>query len=242
MITPLPGWADFDGDGYGGLVVRDVGQVSGDSQDRPGELRVFRGSDSGPGSRAHRITMKTLGLPGIDERSWGRRVRRCPRGSRRQRRPATRTSRWSSRRAHRPGLGHGRCRHASWERRASPTPARSQGMRLWVVAAGSLLLVVRFRPRMPEALRLGNRDGPRGNGLRGPRMRVHCCGGLLVTADQASAPRCAPAVSAEVVTLAMAWSIRATNTSRHEARSRASNRHRWVMGWRERAARIWSAL
>ncbi|WP_328667211.1 VCBS repeat-containing protein [Streptomyces sp. NBC_00322] len=63
--------ADFDGDGYGDLVVRDVGLVSEDSQDRPGELRVFRGSDSGPGSRAQRITLKTLGLPGIDEQSGG---------------------------------------------------------------------------------------------------------------------------------------------------------------------------
>ncbi|MGP3926508.1 FG-GAP and VCBS repeat-containing protein [Streptomyces sp. 8N616] len=63
--------ADFDGDGYGDLVVRDVGEVSEDSQDRPGELRVFRGSASGPGSRAQRITQETLGLAGIDEQSVG---------------------------------------------------------------------------------------------------------------------------------------------------------------------------
>jgi hypothetical protein len=63
--------ADFDGDGYGDLVVRDVGMVSEDSESRPGELRVFRGSDDGPGSRARRITQKTLNLSGLDEQTVG---------------------------------------------------------------------------------------------------------------------------------------------------------------------------
>lgn len=63
--------ADFDGDGYGDLVVRDVGMVSEDSEYRPGELRVFRGSDSGPGSRAQQITQESLDLPGLDEQAVG---------------------------------------------------------------------------------------------------------------------------------------------------------------------------
>ncbi|HET6353976.1 FG-GAP and VCBS repeat-containing protein, partial [Streptomyces sp.] len=63
--------ADFDGDGYGDLVVHDVGMVSENSESRPGELRVFRGSDSGPGSRAQRITQGSLGLPDLDERAGG---------------------------------------------------------------------------------------------------------------------------------------------------------------------------
>lgn len=63
--------ADFDGDGYGDLVVRDVGMVSEDSESRPGELRVFRGSDDGPGSRARRITQETLNLPGLDAQAVG---------------------------------------------------------------------------------------------------------------------------------------------------------------------------
>ncbi|MFI2034491.1 hypothetical protein ACH470_07360 [Streptomyces bottropensis] len=63
--------ADFDGDGYGDLVVREVGMVSEDSESRPGELRVFRGSDEGPGSRAQRITRETLSLPGHDEQTAG---------------------------------------------------------------------------------------------------------------------------------------------------------------------------
>ncbi|WP_411139250.1 VCBS repeat-containing protein [Streptomyces sp. C10] len=60
---------DFDGDGYGDLVVRDVGEVSEDSESRPGELRLFRGSASGPGSRVQRIVQETLGLTGIDKHS-----------------------------------------------------------------------------------------------------------------------------------------------------------------------------
>ncbi|MGP4051566.1 FG-GAP and VCBS repeat-containing protein [Streptomyces sp. 2A115] len=63
--------ADFDGDGYGDLVVRDVGMVVEGSEDRPGELRVFRGSASGPGSRAEVITQQTLGPTGIDEQNAG---------------------------------------------------------------------------------------------------------------------------------------------------------------------------
>jgi hypothetical protein len=63
--------ADFDGDGYGDLVVRDVGRVSEDSESRPGELRVFRGSDSGPGSRAQRVTKGSLDLSGLDEQAVG---------------------------------------------------------------------------------------------------------------------------------------------------------------------------
>ncbi|GAA2021328.1 FG-GAP-like repeat-containing protein [Nocardiopsis rhodophaea] len=61
--------ADFDGDGYGDLVVRDIGQVSEDSYWRPGELRVFRGSASGPSSRGEVITRKTVGLIGTPKGS-----------------------------------------------------------------------------------------------------------------------------------------------------------------------------
>ncbi|MEV0120832.1 FG-GAP and VCBS repeat-containing protein [Streptomyces sp. NPDC050703] len=55
---------DVDGDGYGDLVVRELGAVSESAEHDEGEIRVLRGSPSGPGREAAVIDQETAGVPG----------------------------------------------------------------------------------------------------------------------------------------------------------------------------------
>ncbi|MBL1068276.1 FG-GAP repeat protein [Streptomyces sp. 7-21] len=54
--------ADFDGDGCGDLAVRDVGQVSEDSPNDPGEIRVLRGSPQGLRGAGTPLTQDSTGV------------------------------------------------------------------------------------------------------------------------------------------------------------------------------------
>ncbi|MGP3968903.1 hypothetical protein [Streptomyces sp. 6N223] len=63
--------ADVDGDGIGDLVVRDVGEVSEAYETQEGELRVLRGSESGPVDRAETISQETVGLDGASGDEFG---------------------------------------------------------------------------------------------------------------------------------------------------------------------------
>ncbi|MFH8609340.1 hypothetical protein ACH4D5_17860 [Streptomyces sp. NPDC018029] len=55
---------DVNGDGFGDLVVREVGSVSEDAVSHLGEIRVLHGSPSGPGRKATVIDQETAGIPG----------------------------------------------------------------------------------------------------------------------------------------------------------------------------------
>ncbi|NEA03260.1 hypothetical protein G3I28_28670, partial [Streptomyces sp. SID10116] len=55
---------DVDGDGYGDLVVRELGSVSEGAEHEKGEIRVLRGSASGPGRAATVIDQESAEVPG----------------------------------------------------------------------------------------------------------------------------------------------------------------------------------
>ncbi|MFE0178895.1 FG-GAP-like repeat-containing protein [Streptomyces sp. NPDC059002] len=61
--------ADVDGDGYGDLVVRDIGGNFEDMQYQKGTILIRYGSASGPSStRTAKITQDTAGVPGVGEK------------------------------------------------------------------------------------------------------------------------------------------------------------------------------
>ncbi|MFI7320251.1 hypothetical protein [Streptomyces venezuelae] len=55
---------DVDGDGYGDLIVRELGSVSEDAEYQKGEIRVLRGSASGPGRTATVVDQESAGVIG----------------------------------------------------------------------------------------------------------------------------------------------------------------------------------
>ncbi|MFH8609341.1 FG-GAP-like repeat-containing protein [Streptomyces sp. NPDC018029] len=59
--------ADVDGDGYGDLVVRDIGDNFEDMPYQKGTILVRYGSADGPSTRTAKITQDTAGVPGVGE-------------------------------------------------------------------------------------------------------------------------------------------------------------------------------
>ncbi|MEU7582258.1 FG-GAP-like repeat-containing protein [Streptomyces sp. NPDC041068] len=68
-LAPSLGGAvgDVDGDGYGDLIVRDIGDNFEDMPYQKGTILVRYGSADGPSSRTAKITQDTAGVPGVGE-------------------------------------------------------------------------------------------------------------------------------------------------------------------------------
>ncbi|MEV7191003.1 esterase [Streptomyces sp. NPDC093510] len=56
---------DVDGDGYGDLVVREIGRVAEGLDQFKGEIRVLRGSPAGPKGEGTLVDLDTAGVPGV---------------------------------------------------------------------------------------------------------------------------------------------------------------------------------